>query len=92
LDLPLGGSHIILTIAQVHEPRYRVGGNRYKIERVLKNPSKGIFGRASQKSSFGSEFLPYAFGGQNALVISSRWTTMVAFGNLPAWTACPPYR
>jgi hypothetical protein len=35
VGLPLGGSHIILTIAQVHEPCYRAGGSRQKIERAL---------------------------------------------------------
>jgi hypothetical protein len=47
-----------------HRPSSRaslsgVGGSRQKIERALKNQSKRIFGRTSQKSSFGSEFLPY---------------------------------
>ena len=30
-------SHITLTIAQVHEPLYRLGASRWKIERALKS-------------------------------------------------------
>jgi hypothetical protein len=52
-------SHITLTIAQVHEPLYRLSGSRWKIERALKSESKRIFERTSQRSGFGSEFLPY---------------------------------
>jgi hypothetical protein len=57
VDLPDSGSHIILTIAQIHEPRYWV---RWKIERALSQIER-IFERTSKKSCFGSEFLPYGW-------------------------------
>jgi hypothetical protein len=50
---------LILIVAQQRASLSGVGGSRQKIERALKNQRKRIFGRTSQKSSFGSEFLPY---------------------------------